>query len=115
MFMQAYEDVLEDEQDSLRSGEAAILDRTIRMMLESDRNPQDKMTRTKTIHFITQVWSYFLNDLASSENATPNELKASLISIGIFIMKYLENMRNENSLIFGPVMEISQNIREGLK
>lgn len=115
MFMQAYEDAMEDEQDSLRQGEADVLDRTIRLMRESDHNAQDHMLRTRAIHLTTQVWSYFLNDLASAENATPKELKASLISIGIFILRHLDGMRSEKTMMFDPVIEISQNIREGLK
>ncbi|MBO6814767.1 MAG: flagellar biosynthesis regulator FlaF [Rhizobiaceae bacterium] len=115
MFMQAYEDVMEDEQDALRSSEAQVIDRTIRLMQESDQKPSDRMLRTRAIHLTSQVWSYFLNDLASSENATPKELKASLISIGIYIMKHLNAMRSEESLGFGAVTEVSINIREGLK
>lgn len=115
MFMQAYQDAMEDEQDSMRRSEGEIMERAVHMMRQSDQNPSDRMFRTRAIYFISQIWSYFLNDLSSAENATPSALKANLISIGIFIMKHLEIMRQEPGVKFDPLIEISQSIREGLK
>lgn len=115
MFIQAYEEITSDEQTATRSDERAVLLRTIDVMEESDRMPSDGMKRVKAIHFVREVWSYFLNDLASSENATSPELKASLISIGIFIMKHLERMRQERTLNFSPLLEISKTIEKGLE
>ena len=115
MFTQAYQEATEDEQQSAREGEREIIERTIRMMIESDLEPDNGNRRVAAIHFTMQVWSYFLNDLASSENQTPDELKAAIISIGIFIIRHMEGMRKEPDLRFKPVREISETIREGLK
>ncbi len=115
MFIQAYQEITADEQSSVRDDEREIIDRTIRMMVDSDLEPEDRIKRVKAIHFVMQVWSYFLNDLASTENETPDELKASIISIGIFIVKHLESMRRDKTLRFEPVTEISRTIKEGLK
>ena len=60
-------------------------------------------------------YKYFVNDLASPENAISNQLKASLISISLFVVKHLEEMRTDRSLNFIPILEISNSIREGLK
>jgi len=115
MFIQAYEEILSDEQGSVRSSEREILHQTIESMQRSDNAPHDAMQRIKAIHFIREVWSYFLNDLASAENETPAELKASLISIGIFMVKHLEQMRTDKSLKFEPLVEISKSIEKGLR
>lgn len=115
MFTQAYQEAAEDEQQSARDGEREIIERTIQQMIQSDLDPQNSNIRVSALHFTLQVWTYFLNDLASPENLTPKELKASLISIGIFIMRHLENMRQDPSLKFKPIREISETIREGLK
>ena len=115
MFNLAYSETMEDGQESARDSERNIILRSTEMMQASDDNPQDVLLRVRAIHFASQVWSYFLNDLASAENHTPDELKASLISLGIFCLKHLESMRKDTSLSFEPVTEISNNIQEGLK
>ena len=115
MFTQAYLEATEDEQQTARDGEREIIERTIQMMIESDLDANDGNKRVAAIHFTMQVWSYFLNDLASSENHTPDELKAAIISIGIFIIRHMESMRKDPELRFKPVREISETIREGLK
>ena len=114
MFIQAYEEILSDEQGNVRESEREIISQTINSMESSDAAPNDVLGRVKAIHFVREVWSYFLNDLASSENETPAELKASLISIGIFVMKHLEQMRIDNSVKFEPLVEISRSIEKGL-
>ena len=114
MFVEAYKDITADDQSQERSSESEILTRTIVSMEASDSDPNNLMLRIKTLHFVRDVWTYFLNDLASDENVTPNELKASLFSIGIFILKHLEKMRADKSSNFDPLIEISKIIRKGL-
>ncbi|MEM8649732.1 MAG: flagellar biosynthesis regulator FlaF [Pseudomonadota bacterium] len=114
MFMQAYQDMMEDDQTSQRSEEREMITETINLMRASDQQPDDRVLRSKAIHLTSQLWNYFLNDLVSEENETPRELKASIISIGIFIVKHLERMRLEKTLAFKPVADISETIREGL-
>lgn len=115
MFMQAYQDVADDEQDSARENERVAFEQIIQLMKQSDAELGDHPLRVKAIHNTSQLWSHLLNDLASEENANPAELKASIISIGIFILKHLEAMRAERSLTFLPIIEISETIRKGLR
>ncbi len=115
MFNLAYSESMEDEQQSARDSEREVIQRSTEMMQESDENPHDAQSRVRAIHFTSQIWSYFLNDLVSVENQTADELKASLMSLGIFILKHLESMRKDPSLNFEPVTEISKTIQQGLK
>lgn len=115
MFIQAYNEATEGEQQSVRESEKDIITQTIDMMRHSDENAADKQSRITALHFTMHVWSYFLNDLISDENQTEDQLKASLISIGIFIVKHLEKMRKEPDVEFRPIREISETILEGMK
>lgn len=115
MFMQAYQDVAEDEQDSARENERFAVEQTIKLMKQSDLDPENHPLRAKAIHNTVQLWCHLLNDLVSKENANSAELKASIISIGIFIFKHLQSMRTERSITFRAVIEISETIRKGLQ
>jgi len=115
MFNQAYEDTQEDDQKDARADEREIIQRSIAMMAHSDQYPEDSKSRITAMYFTHRLWSHFLSDLASDENTSPTETKASLISIGIFILKHIEKMRNTPSVEFRPIREISETIAKGLQ
>ncbi len=115
MFFQAYQEVAQDDQANARASEHEIIGQSIEAMKASDLNPKNLLERVQTIHFVREIWTYFLRDLATPENDMGDELKASLISIGIFVLKHLERMRGEQDVRFEPLIEISQTIRKGLE
>jgi flagellar biosynthesis regulator FlaF len=61
-----------------------------------------------------QQWTILLEDLADSGNGLPDSLKASLISIGIWMLKRTEEIRQGETEDFSALIEISENIRKGL-
>lgn len=115
MLLKEYEDIEAEDQGSARSSESALLAQAIALMDRSDLEPNNAVQRVQTIHFVRQVWNFFITDLGSSENAMPTELRASLVSIGIFIIKHLDRMREERTLKFEPVIDISRTIQKGLE
>ena len=115
MLLKEYEDIAAEDQESARSGESEVLGQAIAMMELSDGEPGNALLRVRSIHEVRQVWSFFLSDLASPDNAMPTELRASLVSIGIFIIKHLDRMRTDKVLKFGPLIEISRTIQKGLE
>ncbi len=115
MFNQAYDDALEDDQKDARADEREIIERSIQMMAHSDQYPEESKSRLAAMYFTHRLWSHFLSDLASDENTSPAETKASLISIGIFILKHIDKMRTAPSVEFRPIREISETIAKGLE
>ncbi len=51
-----------------------------------------------------RLWSVLMSDLANDDNALPNELRASLISIGIWVQRELENIDAGKSDNFAGVI-----------
>lgn len=115
MYNQAYQDVVEDDQLAAKQHERIAIENTIKLMQHSESDSKNSVLRTKAIHLTLQIWRHFINDLASPENAISAELKASIISIGLFILRHLEAMRTNKALNFIPIIEISESIRKGLK
>ena len=115
MLNEAYGEVAADGQGEARHQESLVISRSVELMIASDERPDNGTIRIDAINFTTRVWSHLLNDLASADNQYADELKASLISIGIFIMKHVDLMRKDRNLRFRPVREVSQLILEGMK
>ena len=115
MFNQAYDDTLEDDQQEAREEERQVIQRSIDMMIHSDQYPEENKSRLAAMYFTHRLWSHFMADLANDDNNTPKETKASLISIGIFILKHIEKMRHSPATQFRPIREISETIVKGLQ
>ena len=56
-----------------------------------------------------------LDDLANPENELPEELRAGLISIGIWMVKEIELIRSGKANDLRAMIEITEIIRDGLK
>ena len=115
MFNTAFSEALEDDQGQARAHERDLLDEATENIRRSVASLDDVNLRINAIQFNMRVWSFFLQDLSSEENEMPNELKASFISIGIFVLKHLQKMRIDGSLGFDPIIEINQTIAKGLQ
>ena len=56
-----------------------------------------------------------LEDLASNDNALPKELRASLISIGIWILREADAIRKGDSENIDGLLDITKIIRGGVE
>ena len=115
MFNTAFSETIEDDQSEARSHERELLERAMHSIRQADEDPGNAVLRVSAIQFNVRVWSFFLQDLSDDENQLPDDLKATLISIGIFILKHLQKMRGESQLSFGPVLSINETIMKGLR
>lgn len=114
MIQFAYSDILEDDQTGAKERELELFREGISLMMESDSDPAHIGKRAEAIYHNSRLWTHLLDDLASSENALADELKANLISIGIFVIKHFGKMREDRTLDFSIAVELSETINRGL-
>ncbi len=76
---------------------------------------RDSMEAIEALHFMNRVWTSFIEDLGSQENALPKELRANLISIGLWLLREAEDVRQGRSDNFDGLIEVSQIIRDGIQ
>jgi flagellar protein FlaF len=57
----------------------------------------------------------FLDDLRDPNNELPEQLRAGIISIGIWMLKEIERVRGRLTEDLTPMIEINELIRDGLK
>ena len=88
----------------------------IRFMLIAARAVgTDSMEAIEALHFMNRVWTSFVEDLGSPDNALPKELRANLISIGLWLLREAEEVRQGRSDNFEGLIEVSQIIRDGIQ
>lgn len=115
MYQQSYAEVLEDDQSAARQIEAMALDRAVTLLVQADALPSPSVPGIQALHFTRQLWTTFINELAAPENALPKELRANLISIGIWILKEADAIRLGRSSNYAGIADICGIVRDGLR
>jgi flagellar protein FlaF len=115
MYEFAYNDVIEESHQSLRAREHAAMDRVIAMLRTAQEKGPESRERVDALFYLHRLWSIFINDLNEPNNELPNQLRAGIISIGIWMNKEIDRVRGGQTNDLTPMIEINELIRNGLK
>lgn len=115
MYQAFYDEVLEDDQLAGRRAEYQALDRCVFLLGKADKAGPNSRESVDALHWTRQLWQVFLIELADDSNALPVELRARLISIGIWMLKEAEAIRLGRSQAFAAMADICAIVRDGLR
>ncbi len=74
---------------------------------------EDVAVRTKALHWIRRLWLTLQADCANDDNLLPEEVRAGIISLAIWVDKHSRMvMRGQGEI--GPLIDINRSIMEGL-
>lgn len=110
-----YAEIEEDSPADARDRERQLLDRSIELWTKAQADGSTSFAAIEAVHFAIRLWSMLLEDLANSDNALSNELRASLISIGIWILRESDAIRQGESENISGILEITRIIRDGVQ
>jgi flagellar protein FlaF len=114
MYQFSYAEVLDETPQGARQRERQAIEHSIQLLQAAEKaGPQSRET-VEALLFARKLWSILIEDLAKPENDLPQRLRADLISIGLWVMREAEQIRLEKSDNFKGIIEVSQNIRDGL-
>ena len=109
-----YTEILDDSPTDARDRERQAIERSIELLNTAKNNGVGSRQSIEALHYLDRLWSLLLDDLANAENRLPKELRASLISIGIWILREIEEIRNRRSDSFKGLIDVSEIICKGL-
>lgn len=115
MYQGSYAEVLEDDQAEARRNEAHALDHAVILLTRADELPHPSIDGIKALHFTRQLWTTFISELAAPENELPREIRANLISIGVWVLKEADAIRLDKSRNFAGIADICAIVRDGLR
>ncbi len=115
MYQHSYAEIQEDDQAEARRNEAFALDHAARLLTRAAELPNPSIEGVRALHFTRRLWTVFITELAAPENALPQELRANLISIGIWILKESDAIRLETSANYAGIADICSIVRDGLR
>ncbi|MCC0034796.1 MAG: flagellar biosynthesis regulator FlaF [Hoeflea sp.] len=115
MYQFSYADVQEDGVAEAREREREAINHSISLLQAAKASGLESRDAIEAIYFVSRLWVRFVEDLASPDNQLTEELRANLISIGIWIIRESERIRKRESDNFQGIIDISIIIRDGLK
>jgi flagellar protein FlaF len=115
MYEFAYNDVIEDSHQTLRAREQAAMDRVIEMLRAAQEKGPQSRELIDALFYLRRLWMIFIDDLNDPSNELPAQLRAGIISIGVWMMKEIDRVRGGVTNDLTPMIEINVLIRNGLK
>ena len=115
MYQFSYADIQTDSVADAKDRERQLLTRSIDMLSAAAAVGIESMEAVEALHFTNRIWTTFVEDLGSSDNALPKELRANLISIGLWLLRETEDIRQGRTNNFEGLIEVSQIIRDGIQ
>lgn len=115
MYQFSYADVQTDSIADARDRERQLLSRSIDLLSEARSAGTRSLAAVHALHFTNRIWTSLIEDLGSPENALPKELRANLISIGLWLLRESEDVRQGRSSSFDGLIEVTQIIRDGIQ
>ena len=115
MYEFAYNDVIEDSHQTLRAREQAAMDRVIGMLRAAQEKGPQSRELIDALFYLRRLWMIFIDDLNDPNNELPAQLRAGIVSIGVWMMKEIDRVRGGLTNDLTPMIEINELIRNGLK
>lgn len=114
MYEATYRAMLEDTTEQIRANERRAFDKAIALLKSAQAAGHGSRESVEALLFVNRLWVVLLEDLADTDNGLPDSLKASLISIGIWVLRRTEEIRQGGTQDFTALIEVSESIRKGL-
>ncbi len=113
MALQAYEQA-RSRAENPRETEYRLFGQVTRALMNAADLPDVEIgKRMEALHWNRQLWSALAVDCSASDNALPQPVRASIISLSIWVNKHTSAvMRKEED--FAPLIEINRMIMQGL-
>jgi flagellar protein FlaF len=114
MRISQYAELQQEDQTEAREHERLAIDHSIKLMELAEQENVGPADVANAILFASRLWTVLIEDLAAPSNGLPKEMRAQIISIGIWILREVEGIRSGDKRSFSDVIKVSKAIREGL-
>lgn len=115
MYQFSYAEIVEESSATSRNREREALVRCVEVMKKAEEAGPKSREAVEAVYLVRSLWTLLVEDLANPENALPEDLRASLISIGLWVMREAEAIRLGRVASFASLIEVTDQIREGLE
>ena len=114
MYQSTYLEVSNESGRSERDNETVAFEKALDLLYAAQKHGAGSMQAIEAQFFVHRLWVFFLEDLTKQENSFDDLLKADIISIGIWVLREIERLRQGESKDFNDLIEVSKMLKQGL-
>jgi flagellar biosynthesis activator protein FlaF len=111
----SYAETIEDGSDAARRREQAAFDYGVKMLTRLREGDATRHERLEAMLYMRRLWSFLIEDLGSPANELPEELRSTLISIGVWMIKESEHVTEGQLDKLEDMIAAMTAIRNGLE
>lgn len=115
MYKAIYSAMADETSDAIRENEKQAFERSLTLLRAAQEKGRGSRESVEALLFVNRLWTILMEDLALDDNRLPQELRASLISIGIWVLRRAEDIRQGRVADFSALIEVSESIKNGLR
>ncbi|MDH2312894.1 flagellar biosynthesis regulator FlaF [Methylobacterium brachiatum] len=115
MYGASYAEIMEDSPSLARERERAAFDRAIELMNRAESPDAPAEARSEAVSFVQRLWSLLIDDLSKPDNELAVQLRADLISIGLWNMSQTDQIMRGDASGFESLIYVNTMIRDGLR
>jgi flagellar protein FlaF len=115
MYKFSYAEILENAGNESRAREQLAIDHAIELLEKADAEGPHSGAWLDAVNYLNRLWSFLISDLTSPENGLDANLRADLVSIGMWMMRETDAVLQNPEKGMGSLIAINKTIREGLK
>jgi flagellar biosynthesis activator protein FlaF len=110
----SYLEQIEDSGSNARAREREALGHAVELLQRLQANELADDSAIELLLYVRRIWTIFIVDLSKPENGLPEKLRADLISIGFWIIKEADLIRDSKSGDLQSLIDINVIIRDSL-
>jgi flagellar protein FlaF len=114
MTLSSYDAIIEDSGHEARAREQQALGHGVDLLTRMQSGTLPSPEDAEALLYIRRLWTFFVEDLANPRNGLPEKLRADLISIGLWIIKEADRIREEKAADVDELLAINIVIRDAL-
>ena len=114
MYTQSYREQLAASGAAGRDGERRALERSLVLLEAARAAGAGSPEAVAAVHATVRLWSVLVEDLALPGNGLPPELRAGLVSVGLWVLRRCEDIRQGRDTDFDGLIAVTATIRDGL-
>lgn len=114
MTLARYDEEIEESAGEARSRERRALNHGIDLLNKLQDGELAETESAEALLYIRRLWTFFVQDLDNPRNGLPEQLRAQLISIGIWVIRESDRIRLEGHSDVSDLVAVNMTIRDSL-
>ena len=114
MYRGQYAEIVADDQQDARQREFQAFSKVVAALEQASQSGSQTQTM-EALGLVDDLWAILLQDLSHDDNALPHDLRARLISVGLWITRRSLDLRLSAGGDLRSLIDINAMVRDGLR